>query len=266
MFKNKGLSHEQVYLYNTRIKYYKDGTKKLVHHDYVTMIGFQCNTHTGSYTENIKTYKRECNLYNTKQNIIDLSYENGLQKPWEYFVTLTFDDKKVDARNYDAVSVALQKWLNNMKHQNKDMQYIIVAEPHPTSGRLHYHGIFKNVPNWKLGEARTPRGRLIKKNNKQIYNLLNYHYGFTTVSKIEDLASVSVYISKYITKELLVLHYKKRYWCSTNLIRPRMEYAEFSDSDLKFFIDTNKVKNMLEKNKLLHTTTYVETYSTNNLT
>lgn len=260
MFIYKGSSHERVQFYNTRIKTYTDGTKKVVNHTYFTMVGYQQNTHIGSYSLADKLYKRESTLYNTKSTIIDLAYENGLNTPWEYFVTLTFNDNIVDAHDYSQVSKALHKWLDNMKHQNKNMQYILVAEPHPTSGRLHFHGIFKNVPNWKLGEARTPTGRLIKKNGKQIYNLLNYHYGFTTVSKIQDLTSVSVYISKYITKELLLLHYKKRYWCSTGLVRPRIDYVSFNHDDLKFFIDTNRIKTLLEKNNVTNVTTYIETF------
>lgn len=58
-----------------------------------------------------------------------------------------------------------------MKHQNPDMSYILAPEPHPKSGRIHFHGIFRNVPNWVLKEARNPHtNRLIKRNGLQIYN------------------------------------------------------------------------------------------------
>ncbi len=173
---------------------------------------------------------------------------NKIIEPWEYFVTLTFDDEKVNASNYPEVSESLAKWLNNMKHQNPNMRYILAPEPHPKSGRIHFHGIFANVPNWNLKEARNPHTkRLIKRNGLQIYNLTNYKYGHTTVSKVTNLEAVSVYISKYITKELINLCYKKRYWSSKHLERPTIEYADFDEETLLFYIDKDKIKERFEK-------------------
>ena len=135
-----------------------------------------------------------------------------------------------------------------MKHQNPNMSYILAPEPHPISGRIHFHGIFRNVPNWVLKEARNPHtNRLIKRNGLQIYNLENYKYGYTTISKVTNLEAVSVYISKYITKELIDLCYKKRYWCSKGLERPTIEYAEFNEETLLFHIDKEKIKDKYEK-------------------
>lgn len=58
---------------------------------------------------------------------------------------------------------------------------------------------------------------------------------------------MSVYISKYITKELINLCYKKRYWSSKGLERPTIEYAEFDEETLLFHIDKDKVKDKYEK-------------------
>lgn len=244
------INHQIVFSYNTKIKKFSNGEEKVSYHSYSTLKGLSNNKKKNSFLNlEEKEYQRYKNLYKTKQNIIDLAYENSLDTPWEYFVTLTFNDKKVNSKNYDYVVEVLSKWLNNMKHQNKEMKYILVPELHK-SGRVHFHGVFKNVPNWKLEKAYYPNSnRLIKKNGLQIYNLVNYKYGFTTVSEIKNMEAVSVYISKYMTKELIDDNYKKRYWCSKSLNRPKYEYAHLDEKSLKFYIDTNRISNYKEITK-----------------
>lgn len=247
-------SHLSIASYNTTIKTYANGDKNIEFHSYSNSKGFPKQDGKGfnklskEEIEKSREHQRFKNLYRTKQTIIDLAYHNGIIEPWEYFVTLTFDDEKVNAKDYNQVSESLAKWLNNMKHQNPNMRYILAPEPHPTSGRIHFHGIFANVPKWALKKARNPHsGRLIKRNGLQIYNLENYKYGYTTISKVTNLEAVSVYISKYITKELIDLCYKKRYWCSKGLERPTMEYAEFDEETLLFHIDKEKIKERYDK-------------------
>lgn len=237
-----GTNHQIAFSYNTKIKKYLNGEEKVTHHSYSSLKGLP-NKKKGSVglSEKEKEYQRYKNLHKSKQNIIDLAYENSLDTPWEYFVTLTFDDKKVNAKNYDYVVDSIHKWLDNMKHQNRAMKYVLVPELHK-SGRVHFHGIFKNVPNWKLKEARNPCGKLIKKNGMQIYNLVNYNYGFTTISKVQNMEAVSVYISKYMTKELIDQDFKKRYWCSQGLKRPRVQYAYFDKFTLDFYIESHNME------------------------
>lgn len=233
--------------YNTKIKTYANGRKKIKFHSYDTAVGSPGVQRVGKNTAESNEHSKFISLLRSKQTIIDLAYHNGLIKSWEYFLTLTFDPSIVDSRDYIAVSEILAKWINNMKHQNKYMEYIIVPEPHK-SGRIHFHGIFRNVPNWKLTPARSSKtNRLIKKNGIQIFNLDNYKLGYSTVSKVSNLEAVSVYISKYMTKELLDLSYKKRYWCSKSLLRPNIEYARFNEDTLKFYLQDMKITEYVVK-------------------
>lgn len=237
-----GTNHQIVYSYNTKIKIYQNGEEKISYHSYNSVKGLPSQKKKGGgLSEEEKEYQRYKNLYNTKQNIIDLAYENSLDTPWEYFVTLTFDDKLVDAKHYDYVADKLTNWLDYIRRSNPCMKYILVPELHK-SGRIHFHGIFKNVPNWSLVEARNPCGKLIKKNGIQIYNLSNYKLGYTTVSKVQNMEAVSVYISKYMTKELIDQDFKKRYWCSRGLNRPKIKYAYFDKFTLDFYIKTNNIE------------------------
>lgn len=234
--------HEVGFEFNTEIKVFPNGISKIKHHKYSNIKGlFRGSKEGRSATSEKKKYE---NLYKSKQKLIDLVYCNSLVSPWEYFVTLTFDPKKVDSYNYDVVLDAMHKWLDNMKHQNKELKYVLVPELHK-SGRVHIHGLFKNCPNLKLIDS----GKT--KNGCKIYNIVNYKYGFTTISKIKNQEAVSVYMSKYMTKELIDKGCKKTYWCSKDLIRPTMNYAKLTENELNFYIDNNRanIKDMYVSEK-----------------
>ena len=192
--------------YNTVIKKFSDGTSHIRYTSYSNLKGQSRDAiHNGSSTlEELDRYNT-INLIRRRQSISDLAHENGCIIPWEYFVTLTFDDQFVeDSYSHEKVTEYLTRWLNNQKHQNPNMRYILVPELHK-SGRIHFHGVFALVPNWILEQGRSAKtGRLIYKNGSPIYNLKNYKLGFTTVSKVKNLEAVSHYISKYITKDYLI--------------------------------------------------------------
>lgn len=121
-----------------------------------------------------------------------------------YFLTLTFDDELVNALDYDACYSAVEKWLDCMRKRYASMQYILVFEKHPSSGRYHVHGLLRGC-SLRLLPAQNPHtGKLIFKNGKQIFNLdsKEYKYGFTTVSRVADSGAAAMYISKYIGKAL----------------------------------------------------------------
>lgn len=236
------VNHTIVAEYNTVIKTYADGSQRIKSSSYALFKGFSRKKTSGKVlTKEEKERMRYKNLYNSKSKLIDLVYHNSMIQPWEYFVTLTFDPKEVDSLDYHSVSESLAMWTDNMKHQNPDMAYILVPELHK-SGRIHWHGVFRNVPNWTLTPARSAKtNRLIYKNGVQIFNLDNYKYGHTTVSKIKNQEAVSVYCSKYMTKDMIDLDYKKRYWSSRNLERPIKQYALLDEESLKFYIDKGEV-------------------------
>lgn len=230
--------------YNTTIKSYSDGTKKMIYSSYDKVKGTQKKSNSGSGNsseEELARYKL-INLSRVKQKIVDLAYENGCVEPWQYFVTLTFDNDRVgDRLDYDNICKYLIKWLNNQKHQNKDLEYLFVCEVHKKGG-YHFHGIVKGVSNWKLEKAINPyTNRPIKINGTQIFNLTNYKLGFTTVSKIKNQEAVTVYISKYITKELLDIKNKRHYWSSKSLKLPTYQYFSSNLEEIKDFLKDKEI-------------------------
>lgn len=240
-----GENHLFIEEYNTVKKSYSNGTEKIKKTSFSNIKGIsRGGRHNGTSTTEQLEEKTKKYLKIVKTNIIDLAFNYN---NWEYFITLTFDFRKVGEYTHEKAIDMLKKWINNQKHQNKDMTYLLVPEFHK-SGRLHFHGLIANVPKWKFTEARTPSGRLIKENGLQIYNLDNYNLGFTTISKIQDQEKVSNYISKYATKELITLKNKKRYWYSRNLEKPKIEYSyietslkeHLKDFEISYFEEFNK--------------------------
>ena len=217
--------------YNVKVKTFSNGNKSIQKTSFDNFIG-KCrnNRHNGSLSSEQLEYFKKRNLSKMKSLIYDLAYENGCIVPWIDFVTITFDDNKVNAFNYDEAKNKLKQWLDRMRRKSRDMRYIIIAELHK-SGRIHFHGLFSNV-NWELIPARNPHNnRLIYKNGCQIFNIKDFNYGFTTVSKIKDINAVTYYITKYITKDLLDIKNKKHYWASRNLSLPKQSYYKCFDDD-----------------------------------
>lgn len=218
-----------VYSYNLRVKIYTDNTFKIKKTSFDIFKGISKDSrHNGKLSNEKKEELNKEYLKHTKTQILDLALNN--QDKWEYFLTLTFNDVELGGYTHEKAIKKLCNWLIVQRRNNPNMYYLIVPEFHK-SGRLHFHGLVGNVPNWKLEEARH-NGKLIRVNGKQIYNLINYKLGFSTISFIQDKQKVSNYISKYVTKELIDLKNKKRYWYSRNIDYPKTYYSYF-DGNIK---------------------------------
>lgn len=222
--------------YNTKIKKYSDGSEYLTKYSSLIAKGLPriSNIERINSSKNIKSsYK---SLLRSKSKLIDLAIENG---PWEYFVTLTFDKNKVNSRyDYNEISQCFTKWVDLVKHSNKDFAYVFTTERHK-DGAFHLHGLIKNVPNLKIIRALNKLGRGLVKNGCKIYNIKNFKYGNTELSKIKNQEAVSIYMSKYMTKDLIDLGFKKKYFRSNNLKEPKIEYSIFCEEDLQFYYDNN---------------------------
>lgn len=202
--------------YNLIKKSYLDGTVKLKQYNYsIDVNKSRGGKHNGTSSEEELLSYNTRYLKKVREEIIDLALNNP---DWDYFITLTFDnaDNSINCKN-------LIKWLDNQRHKNKKMKYLIVPE-FQKNGRIHFHGLISGV-NWSLqGAYNAKTGKPLYKNNKRIYNLLDFDLGFTTVSKVGNSIAVSKYISKYATKDLIQLKNKKRYWYSRNLLKPDKNY------------------------------------------
>ena len=155
-------------MYNLKEKVYSSGLIKIKKYSFDTIKG-RCsnNSHNGKSTdEQLNKYLKK-RVKDRKEKIIDLAFSNS----WDFFVTLTFDPNNIDyfpdGYSHDIARNLLTKWINNQKHKNKHMRYIIVSEFHK-NGNLHFHGLFSNV-NWSLSKAINPNtNRPVIKNGCQV--------------------------------------------------------------------------------------------------
>ena len=234
-------SHSHYHCYNLVKKTFINGICEFKKSNYDVCVGFsKDNRHNGSYSAEQLEQELKKRVKDRREKITDLALNNS----WEYFVTLTFDSNNLDyfpdGYSHERAIELLVKWINNQKHQNPSMSYLLVSEFHK-KGHLHFHGLFKNVPKWVLVPAINPKnGKNLFISGAQIYNLSNYKHGFTTISFIKDNERVSHYVSKYVTKELVSLPNKKVFWYSRDLLKPKKSFI-YTDSCLKDFLSTDNV-------------------------
>lgn len=155
-----------------------------------------------------------------------------LANNFDLFWTLTFDDRKVNARNYQYARKRLQAWLKYMRETYGRFGFLFVPELHKSSERIHFHGVTQGFSP-PLVEARYPKNRrLSKRNGMQIYNAPRWKNGFSTVSRIQSKEKSASYITKYISKDLISTpsaYHQPRYFVSRGLKKPEISYAELPD-------------------------------------
>lgn len=203
-------------LHNTRIKKYPNGKVHITvfSKDVYTQDGYELLEDKPKEERDKKEYNlddpRADNLRRAKGKIFDIALSNE----WRYMLTLTLDKDKIDRFDPKVVIKPFTKWLNNMVHR-KGLKYIIVPELHE-DGAIHFHGLINDVldlvdsgtvkvPDYnkpiKLETAISRGYDLSSSDVRTVYNVKNYHLGFSTAVKIDNnVEAVSKYMTKYTCK------------------------------------------------------------------
>ncbi|WP_313162545.1 hypothetical protein [Sedimentibacter sp.] len=172
--------------------------------------------------------KRLNHIARVKTKVRDYAFCNE----WEYFVTFTFSDQNIDRYDLKEVKKRMGKFFNNYKNRkNPDFCYLLVPEFHQ-DGAIHFHGLVKGIRDFDLYEF-TPfrsngdyivtcksNGQAVMTYSKLPVYILNQldkglkvydfsefsqRFGFTTVEPIRNMDAAALYITKYITKDLVSL-------------------------------------------------------------
>lgn len=183
--------------------------------------------------------KLSSSISRTKRLVLELALCND----WEYFITLTLDKEKVNRVDLDAWHKKFKDWLKyRRKAYGLKIAYLLVPEQH-ADGSWHAHGLVRGVFADELlsftqmdkDGYRTPRGkRLPKKLRESDY--LNWpafqkSFGYCSLGPIRNHAAASMYVTKYITKDLSLCVSqcgKHMFWYSQGLNRP-VKFGEFAD-------------------------------------
>lgn len=223
-------------LYNVCIKRYPDGTVQYKVYDrYIECDNPQPQIFEKRSNPQCVEKKEYENLKRAKSVVYDLCRSNE----FFWFFTLTFDSS-IDSYDYEQCVYQLKrftKWLGKC-----GVRYIFVPEQHE-SGRYHFHGLVGAFPVSGSLQLRQAYNSKTGKPFWGVWNIESYKFGFSTCSVIRYPDKVSSYLTKYLTKDMVVPKGCKRYWCSSGLLRPQ-EYKVDLDIDersLMFDADFSKV-------------------------
>ena len=161
----------------------------------------------------------------------------ALSNNFRWFVTLTFDPKKVDSSDYETAKTTLLKWCRKMRDDYGQFDYLMIPELHK-SGAVHFHGLLGDIPA-NFAEALNPKtGEPLIRHERQVYNLTDWEYGFSDCEEIESRERAASYITKYVTSALLTdkkMYNKKRYFNSQGLSKPAVIFDMSDNSELDSF-------------------------------
>lgn len=196
------------------------------------------------------TGKLECNLSRAKSKIFELALCND----WQWFLTLTLAPGKFDRKSLNNYKTKLSTWIKNYNRlHDTNIKYLLIPENHK-DGSWHMHGLMMGLPIEHLHEFREdeklPKKMLIEiAHGHKLYNWPAYAktFGYISISKIVNAESVSKYITKYITKDLLSTRIglnEHLYYCSQGLNRAEIIYHGklIKNLDEDFFNDYVKLK------------------------
>jgi hypothetical protein len=146
---------------------------------------------------------------------------------WDYFVTLTLDQKKINRYSRDELLKQMNIILSNYKRINPDIKYILIPEFHKDKA-IHLHGFIKDIPDVKKTRLKNDYGR-----NIYNWNLWAEKLGNTRLDIVpnnEERLKMYHYCMKYVTIEMMVqLINKKRYFASKGLPQPNAKYLLSDD-------------------------------------
>ena len=130
------------------------------------------------------------------------------------FVTFTQSPELVNDRyDYKEAVRRLGVWLDNRVRRH-GLKYIMVPELHQ-DGAIHWHGLLS-----ENGLQLVDSGHRDRK-GEIIYNVMSWHWGFTTATRVKDHGACCRYVSKYISKQMEGGTIGGRYWLhGGNLAKP----------------------------------------------
>ncbi len=159
--------------------------------------------------------KKSCRDYEyesfarSKRAVIDY----GMNNDWDFFVTITFDGRKVDRYNAPVVLRKLQNALKDYRRfYDSNFAYVLVPERH-ADGAVHFHGLF-----------RIYRSDLVERHwdckKRCIYYRIEFFYRRLGRFRLDKIATNATYVSAYITKYITKSNeriFERRYLCSKGL-------------------------------------------------
>lgn len=176
---------------------------------------FNFDYHNEDTTDERKCINNSNNTSRARRKIFDYAICN----PFEHFVTLTFDRKRIDATNIQTLFDNVRKKLKAYKRKNQDFKYILIPELHSDKKHYHIHGLVSGISPEDLSEHRPMSDGRMRYN----WKYWEKYFGFTSLLVLDkQVTRVAKYITKYMTKEISNEFGKDRYIVSRQLKKPQL--------------------------------------------
>lgn len=142
---------------------------------------------------------------------------------WDYFITITVDPERFDRDDLHGIRKYLAQWVRDYRKQyGSEFKYVLVPELHKKGG-WHFHGLVSGIrsdhlSDFILGLHPTDLVRGQYRN----FGLLSKAVGFCSLSQIKNLLGASFYMTKYLTKDMVVSgFYEHLYFACRGLHKSR---------------------------------------------
>ena len=171
----------------------------------------------------------------------------ALANDFDWFVTLTLDQAKIDRYDPKAIMHTMNRWLDNMVRRH-GLRYVLVSERHK-DGALHFHGFFAGpgleaqdsgtiklpgVKQPKRPRSEAQRAQWLNEGGRIVYNLPQWPLGFTTAMELYGEYSGAVaYICKYVGKQEGERPMGRWYYSGGPLKQPQKTYATLDYRELQ---------------------------------
>lgn len=187
---------------------------------------------------------------------------------FDWFCTLTFDGKKVDRCDDEAVLKVYTKFVHGLSRKYPNLRYMTFPERHE-NGAMHLHLIIGGVTPKELGLVnsgkvcchwayrknriasreyfeRTKEGKeLDQTDGLTVYNITSFTHGLTTATRIANREACKNYVRKYVDKALGSTDiFRKRFYYSKNLAMPSI-VKKVLNGDLSSPVDVEQISEVL---------------------
>ncbi len=217
------------------LKKYREDYYKITLHRQIRRAGYEAIDGEDKHKKGKKDIaehegKIEESLSRTKSKIFELALCNE----WKWFVTLTLNPEYHDRKDLKSYKTKLSTWIKNYNRLHKtNIKYLLIPENHK-DGSWHMHGLMMGLPYEHMHKFRTDEKLPIKMqieiaHGHKLYSWPAYAkaFGYISISEIINAESVSKYITKYITKDLMGTKIglnEHLYYCSQGLKRAEIIY------------------------------------------
>ena len=199
----------------------------------------------GFEQENYLNYRRDVNDSKLSNNVTRARtkvFELAICNSFEYFITLTINDKKLDRYNLKEYIKKLGQFIRDYRKKYEvDIQYLLIPEKHK-DGAWHMHGLIKGIPRDHLH---------INENGYLDWENYKKKFGWCSIDKIKNKEAISKYITKYIRKSFdtdrgITEKESKLYYSSRGLKRPQKKkegtLSRYQLEKIPFSFDNEYVK------------------------